>query len=72
MKALRQDRRRAVMNRRTRSQAKTAMDAMKKSPSPENLSAAFSALDRAAKKNVFHKNKASRLKAALSKLLAKK
>jgi small subunit ribosomal protein S20 len=35
------------------------------------LSAAFASLDKAAKKHIIHKNKASRLKSRLSKLLSK-
>ena len=35
------------------------------------ISGAFAALDKAAKKNVIHKNTASRLKSRLSKLVAK-
>lgn len=72
IKALKQDKRRAISNKRLRSKAKTAMDTVKKTPSQETLAQAFSALDRAAKTHVFHKNKAARLKSALSKLLIKK
>lgn len=47
------------------------MDLMKKLPSAENLSKAFSAIDTAVKRHIFHKNKAARLKSQLSKLIAK-
>lgn len=69
IKALRQDKKRAISNRRIRSKAKTSMDIFRKAPSQDLLSGAFSAIDRAAKKHVFHKNKAARLKSALSKLV---
>lgn len=68
-KALRQDRRRAVTNGRVRSKVKTSLDALKKSPSADLLSVAFSALDRAAKNKIIHKNKAARLKARASRLV---
>lgn len=37
----------------------------------QKLGSAFAALDKAAKKNIIHKNKASRLKSRLNKLIAK-
>lgn len=50
---------------------KTKIKKMRKSPSAKNLTIAFQALDKAAKRNIIHKNKASRLKSRLSKLLKK-
>ena len=44
---------------------------MRKSPSAKSLTVAFTALDKAAKKHIIHKNKADRLKSRLSKLLKK-
>ena len=38
----------------------------------KTISSAYSAIDKAAKKNIIHKNKASRLKAQISKLVSKK
>lgn len=69
-KALRQAARRTIFNRPIKSRTKTMSDLMRKSPSLENLKKAFSAIDTAAKRNLFHKNKAARLKSQLSKLLA--
>ncbi|MBI3955662.1 30S ribosomal protein S20, partial [Candidatus Gottesmanbacteria bacterium] len=43
-----------------------------KKPTAKALASAFTQLDKAAKTNVIHKNKASRLKSRLSKLLQKK
>ena len=70
-KALRQSKRRALVNKRTKSKTKTSIDAFKAKPTSASLEAVYSAVDRAAKKNIFHKNKAARLKSRLSKLLKK-
>jgi small subunit ribosomal protein S20 len=71
IKALRQDKRRTSVNKPIRTRVKTTSDAVTEKPSLETVSAAFSAIDRAAKKHIMHKNKAARLKAKLSKLLKK-
>lgn len=70
-KALRQTKRKTLFNRPLKSKAKSMMDIMKKLPSAENLTKAFSAIDIAVKRNIFHKNKAARLKSQMSKLIAK-
>lgn len=70
LKALRQARKRTLARKPIKSRVKTMIDAMKKSPSKDALSGAFSAIDRAVKKNIFHKNKGARLKSQLSKLIA--
>jgi small subunit ribosomal protein S20 len=69
-KALRQTKRKTAFNRPVKSRAKTMVDAMKKAPTLEALSNAFSAIDRAVKRHIFHKNKAARMKSQLSKLMA--
>ena len=71
-KALRVSKRKAVFNRRSKSRMKTAIDRVKKTPSKINLALAFSAVDRAVKKNIIHKNKAARMKSKISKLLENK
>ena len=71
LKALRQDRRRTEVNRPVRSRVKTTLDAVKQEKTPKALASAFSAIDKAVKKHLIHKNKAARLKSAASKLLAK-
>jgi small subunit ribosomal protein S20 len=48
-----------------------AVKKMRKSPSAKQLTIVFSLLDKAAKRNIIHKNKASRLKMRLAKLLIK-
>lgn len=69
-KALRSSQAKAVVNQRIKSRVKTAMDNVKSKPGAENLAAAFSALDRAAKRGIFHGNKVARLKRQLSRRLA--
>jgi len=67
-KALRVSKRKNKINRKLKSQVKTVIDQVKKTPSAENLSLASSKIDRAVKKNLIHKNKAARLKSKLAKL----
>jgi len=69
-KALRVSKRKAEMNQPIKSQVKTVMDSVKKKPSAQTLSNAFSAIDRAVKRNIFHKKKAARLKSQMAKLVA--
>ncbi|MEN8253746.1 MAG: 30S ribosomal protein S20 [Patescibacteria group bacterium] len=68
-KALRVSRRKEIINRRLRSKTKTMTDKMVKEPSASQLSLVFSAIDKAVKRNIFHKNKAARLKSQMSRLL---
>lgn len=68
-KALRASRRKANYNQRLRSAARTAMKKMRHQPTKENLAAAYKAIDKAAKRHVFHANKAARLKSQLSALV---
>ncbi len=72
LKALRQDKRRAAVNQPVRSRVKTALDAVKSQKNGDVLSAAFSAIDKAVKLNLIHKNKAARLKSQASKLISTK
>ncbi len=71
-KALRVSERKAEVNRRVKARTKTMVDKVKKQPSAENLATAFSAIDKAVKGHIFHRNKAARLKSQLSKLIATK
>lgn len=70
IKKVRQDKRKAAFNLAVRDKYKKAVGAFRKNPTAALLSAAFKALDRAAKTNVIHKNKAARLKSRLSKKFA--
>lgn len=68
-KALRASQKKAVFNGRVKSRLKTMSDKMSKSPSEQNLTLFFSAVDKAVKKNLMQANKAARLKSRFSKLL---
>lgn len=70
-KALKRDLRNQRLNERIRRLYKEAVKHFRAQPTLENLRKATSALDRAAGKRVIHKNKASRLKSRLAKLLPK-
>jgi ribosomal protein S20 len=67
-KALRVSKKKTIANRRTKSLVKTFVDKVLKNPTAESLSAAFSQVDKAVKKNVLHRNKAARIKSRMSKL----
>ncbi|MFH1561311.1 MAG: 30S ribosomal protein S20 [Patescibacteria group bacterium] len=68
-KALRQTKTKTVFNRRLKDAAKKAISTFKKSPSQEKLSKVFSALDKAHKRNLIHKNKIARTKQQLNRIL---
>jgi small subunit ribosomal protein S20 len=68
-KALRQNVRRHERNIAKGKTMKEAIKTFKKSPSREALSRVYQVLDKAAKAKIIEKNKASRLKSQLSKLL---
>jgi small subunit ribosomal protein S20 len=65
-KKLRQDVKRTGFNTQVKEDYKTAVKKARKSPSVKTVGAAYSELDMAVKKNVIHKNKASRLKSQLA------
>lgn len=78
MKAMRSSARKRVYNLRTKDKVKTAVKSVKKSLESKNvdealkaLTAAYAALDKAAKKKVLHKNTASRKKSRLAKAINK-
>lgn len=58
-------------NRSEKRGLKEILDDYRRAPSETLLAKASSALDKAAKKNTIHKNKASRIKGRLAKLLKK-
>lgn len=70
-KALRRDRRRAVVNKRIRRRLKEVLKKTRANPTKKMLNQAVIALDRAAKNRVIHPNKAARLKSRLVKLTKK-
>jgi len=71
-KALRQERRRRIFNLRIKKKLKASIKQARKKPTKKNLKLVFSTLDRAAKKKIIHKNKATRLKSRISKKKTKK
>lgn len=69
-KKLRQDKKRTVDNLKIKNLYKKLLKQAKAKPSAESISAAFSAVDKAAKKFIIHKNKAARLKSSLAKAVS--
>lgn len=67
IKKMRKDKVRTLRNKKRENELKTLVKKARREKSPENLKAVFSALDKAAKVNLIHPNKASRLKSRLSK-----
>jgi len=70
-KALKVSLRRKKENEFYRILIRKTVKAARRNPTEENLRLAQSALDKAAKKSVIHKNKARRLLSRLAKLLKK-
>lgn len=71
-KALRVSQRKTEVNQRVKSRMRTMTKAVKTNPTPENLKNLFSAIDKALKNNLVHKNKAARVKSQMSKLVSAK
>jgi small subunit ribosomal protein S20 len=71
IKKMRQDKKRTDENKARRSSMRTALKNALTLKTPESMSSAFSALDKAAKTHLIHKSKASRLKSRLTKAIAK-
>lgn len=72
IKKMRKDKLRTARNTKREDFMKQVIKTARRTPNAKNLTAAFSALDKAAKVNLIHFNKASRLKSRLSKLIAAK
>ena|SRR5665213_3256666 len=70
-KKMRQDKKRTLRNKRVKAVFRDLMKKAKQQPTQETVGAAFSSLDKAAKKHILHKNKVARMKSSLSKLLPK-
>jgi len=68
-KKLKADRKRASANRKIRSLVEVAIKKTEKTLSQKSIQNAFSVVDKAVKNKIIHKNKASRIKSRLSKLL---
>ncbi len=70
-RALRVSKRKGVFNKTIVSHFESAVRAAKKTKTTEKIHDAVSLIDKAVAKKAIHKNKAARLKSALSKLLPK-
>ena len=68
-RALRSSKRKEASNKVLVSRLEIALRKAKVSPTLKNVSAAISLIDIAAKNNIFHKNKAARIKSRISKLI---
>lgn len=66
-RALRSSKSKKLVNDKTIKSMEVAIRTAKKSPTDKNLRHAISLVDKAAKKKIIHKNKASRLKSTISK-----
>jgi len=71
-KKLRADKKRRSFNSKLSHAMDSSIKKAKKTPSEKNINEAISVVDKSAKIKVIHKNKAARIKSALSKLLTKK
>lgn len=71
-KAVRQSKRKEKINRKTKKRLSLSIKNFEKSPKDGDLSAVYKIIDLAAKKNLIHPNKASRIKSKLSKLASPK
>ncbi len=71
-KKLRKDKKRTLLNREIKNLLKTTIKSYKKSPSEANLKKVFKVVDKAAKKNIIHSNKAARIKSIFAKKISQK
>lgn len=69
-KRMRQERKRTAANKMKKANLRVLLKKARRDKTTENLTSIFSALDKAAKTGLIHKNKASRLKSRLSKKTA--
>jgi small subunit ribosomal protein S20 len=68
-KKLKQDKKRTVRNKKVKDLFKKLVKTAKVEKTAESLSKAFSAVDKAAKKNIIPANRAARMKSSLSKIV---
>lgn len=66
-KRMRQEKKRTAVSKAKKANLKALIKKARADKNAQNLSSVFSALDKAAKVGLIHKNKASRLKSRLSK-----
>jgi small subunit ribosomal protein S20 len=72
IKKLKQDKKKTKLNAKYRKGLKDTLKKMFKGGTSKNVKESYSAVDKAAKKKLIHKNKASRLKSRSAKLAKKK
>lgn len=72
VKKTRVDARKQKFNKVVKTKALKAIKSFRKNPKKDDLPLLFSVIDKAAKKKIFHKRKADRLKSRLSKLIERK
>lgn len=70
-KKLRKDKKRTAQNQERVNKLKDIVKKATKKPSEKLIQEAVSTIDKATKQHIIHKNKASRIKSRLAKLLAK-
>ena len=68
-KKLRQDKKRTLQNKKLKDDLKDVLKKAQNTQKREDIIEAIRLADKAAKKNVIHNNKASRIKSRLSKLI---
>ena len=71
-KALRVSIRKENFNRKVREKVKKAVKEFEKRLTPESLKVVYCEIDKSAKKHIIHKNKASRIKSKLARMLKNK
>lgn len=71
-KKLKIDRKRESANKKKETLIDSIIKKTQRKPTPESIRKAFKAIDKGVKRNIFHKNKAARLKSRLAKLINKK
>lgn len=68
-RALRSSKRKEARNNQRKAELDVAIRQFKKKPTKKAIQKTVSLVDRAAKKNLIHKNKAARIKSKLEKIL---
>ncbi|MCL4418925.1 MAG: 30S ribosomal protein S20 [Patescibacteria group bacterium] len=71
-KKLRKDKKRKESNRELKDLLRTSIKKAIKNPSEKFITEVVKLADKAAKKNIIHKNKAARIKSKIAKLISKK
>ncbi len=71
-KALRVSQRKKEINQRVKAQVKSAIKKLEQEKTEANLQEVYSAVDKAVKKNIYHRNKGARLKRKAAKLVNEK